>query len=120
MIFRTSILLLALLLSVPTVALAAKTHKVKKNESLASVAKKYHVSVNDLKNANNRLNASVKAGETLVIPPRTAAARSVAEESSAFASSYKVKKGDTLTRVSKKQASQLLTLNGLTGWARVS
>jgi peptidoglycan DL-endopeptidase LytE len=116
MVFRTGILLLALLLSVPTVALAAKTHKVKKNDTLASVAKKYHVSVNDLKNANNRLNASVKPGETLVIPPRTVAARSVTQESSAVASSYKVKKGDTLTRVSKKTGiavADLKRLNGL-------
>ena len=116
MIFRTSILLLALLLSIPTAALAAKTHKVKKNETLASVAKKYHVSVNDLKNANNRLNASVKAGDTLVIPPRAVAARSAAEGSSAVASSYKVKKGDTLTRISKKTGiavADLKRLNGL-------
>jgi peptidoglycan DL-endopeptidase LytE len=116
MIFRTGILLLAFLLSVPTFALAAKTHKVKKNETLASVAKKYHVSVNELKNANNRLNASLKAGDTLVIPPRTVAARSAAEGSSEVASSYKVKKGDTLARISKKTGvavADLKRLNGL-------
>ena len=40
MAFRIRILLLAVLLSVPAAALAAKSHKVKKNETIASVAKK--------------------------------------------------------------------------------
>jgi len=117
MVFRTSILLLALLLSVPTLALAAKTHKIKKNETLTSVAKKYHVSVADLKNANNRLGASVKPGETLVIPPRISASRSAAGvPTDQPVSSYKVKKGDTLARVSKKTGiavADLKRLNGL-------
>ena len=116
MVFRTGILLLALVLSVPTAALAAKTHKVKKNDTLASVAKKYHVSVNDLKNANNRLNASLKAGDTLVIPPRTVVARSASGESTEAVSSYKVKKGDSLARISKKTGiavADLKRLNGL-------
>jgi cell wall-associated NlpC family hydrolase len=115
MVFRTGILLLALLLSVPTVALAAKTHKVKKNETLASLAKKYHVSVTDLKNANNRLNASVKPGDTLVIPPRTTA-RSSSGTSSVVTTGYKVKKGDNLSRISKKtgiSVADLIRLNGL-------
>jgi len=119
MIFRKSILLLTLLLSVPNLALAAKTHKVKKNETLASVAKKYHVTVTDLKSANNRLNASVKPGETLVIPPRISAARSVAGESTDQSTlSYKVKKGDTLARVSKKTGISVADLKRLNGLGR--
>jgi len=116
MVLRTSILLLALLLSVPTLALAAKSHKVRKNETLASVAKKYHVSVSDLKNANNRLNASVKPGDTLVIPSRSSVARSPGDDSADVSSSYKVKNGDTLARVSKKtgvSVADLKRLNGL-------
>lgn len=115
MAFRTSILLLTLLLTIPSAALAAKTHKVKKSETLSSLAKKYHVSVNDLKTANNRLNASIKPGDTLVIPPRAAAVSS-AEASSKAASSYRVKKGDTLARVSKKtgiSVAELKRFNGL-------
>jgi LysM repeat protein len=116
MALRIRILLLALLLSVPSYAFAAKTHKVKKSETLATIAKKYRVSVTDLKNANNRLNSSVKSGDVLVIPQRATAARSSSEVSSGVASSYKVKKGDTLARVSKKtgvSVADLKRLNGL-------
>lgn len=114
--FRNSILLVTLLLSVPHIASAAKTHKVKKNETFTSLAKKYRVSVNDLKNANNRLNTSLKPGDILVIPSRATVARSASDVSPAVAASYKVKKGDTLARVAKKtgvSVADLKRLNGL-------
>lgn len=115
MVRRAGLLLLALSLSIPTVAFAAKTHKVKKNETIASLAKKYHVPVNDLKEANNRLNSSIKPGDILVIPPRgskAAHSRAIPDPTA----SYKVKKGDTLARVAKKTGvavAELKRLNGL-------
>ncbi len=114
---RISILLLALLLSIPTASFAAKTHKVKKNETLTSLANKYHVPVNDLKEANNRLNSSIKPGDILVIPPRGS---KVALSDSALeaAKPYKVKKGDTIAKVAKKTGVTVAELKRLNGLAK--
>ncbi len=113
MVRKVGVLLLTLLLSIPTVAFAAKTHKVKKNETIASLAKKYHVPVNDLKEANNLLNSSIKPGDVLVIPPRgTKTTKAVSEPTA----TYKVKRGDTISRISKKSGvsvAELKRLNGL-------
>jgi cell wall-associated NlpC family hydrolase len=114
MIQRFSILLLVILLAVPSSVFAAKTHKVKKNETLSSVAKKYHVSINDLKVANNRLSSSLKLGDVLVIPPRSAS--SVKETATVAAATYKVRKGDNLQKIARKtgvSVAQLKRLNGL-------
>lgn len=77
-------------LAFPSLSHAAKTHKIRKNETASSVAKKYHVSIKDLKSDNNLTNSRIKPGAVLVIP------------SSRTATTYKVRKGDTLTRVARK------------------
>ena len=48
-------------------AQAAKYHKVKKGETLASIAESNHVSVADLKRENPNLDAKLRAGDVLVI-----------------------------------------------------
>ncbi|WP_026841493.1 C40 family peptidase [Citrifermentans bremense] len=108
------IALCLLMLSVPSLAFAAKTHRVKKHETLYSLAKKYHVTVEELKAANNLVGNSVKPRVVLVIP-----ARSVSEGRNEAASSdatYKVKKSESLSRISKKtgiSVAELKRLNGL-------
>ncbi|GAW69006.1 peptidoglycan-binding protein LysM [Geoanaerobacter pelophilus] len=103
------------MLSVPSLSFAAKTHRVKKHETLYSLAKKYHVTVEELKAANNLVGNSVKPRVVLVIP-----ARSVSEGKNEAASSavYKVKKSETLSRIAKKtgvSVAELKRLNGLRG-----
>ena len=111
------LLFLAVVLSIPSLALAAKTHKVRKNENLFVIAKKYHVAVADLKAANHLLHSHVKPGDMLLIPPSAAVAR--AEEPAAprtAAATYKVKRADSLIRISKKtgvSVAELKRLNGL-------
>jgi len=103
--------LCVIFLSVPSLALAAKTHRVKKNETIYTLAKKYHVTVEELKGANNLVGNGIKQRQLLVIPPRT-----VASSSSAGASVYKVKKSETLSRIAKKtgvSVAELKRLNGL-------
>ncbi|QWV92636.1 C40 family peptidase [Geomonas oryzisoli] len=104
------------MLSVPSLAFAAKTHRVKKHETLYSLAKKYNVTVEELKAANNLVGNSVKPRVLLVIPPR-----SVSEGKSASAAAdtkvYKVKKSESLSRIAKKtgvSVAELKRLNGLT------
>lgn len=100
-----------IVLSFPSLSLAAKTHRVKKNETIYSLAKKYHVTVEELKAANNLVGSGIKQRQLLVIPPRT-----VAGSSSSGASVYKVKKSETLSRIAKKtgvSVAELKRLNGL-------
>lgn len=47
-----------------------KTHKVKKGESLSRIAKKYGVTVNDIKKANKLKKDDIKPGQTLKIPAK--------------------------------------------------
>ncbi|HJV35898.1 C40 family peptidase [Geomonas sp.] len=115
MTYRLKLLALCLLvLSFPSLALASKTHHVKKNETVYSLAKKYHVTVEELKSANNLVGNKLKPRTVLVIPPRTIAASS----SVASGATYKAKRGDSLARIAKKSGvsvAELKRLNGLSG-----
>lgn len=115
---RAGLLLLTVMLAIPSTVFAAKTHRVKKNETLESLSKKYHVPVSELKEANNRLNLSLKPGDTLVIPPRNSSKKSASATPSEHAVSYKVKKGDTIARVSKKTGVSVADLKRLNGLAK--
>ncbi len=109
-----------LVLTFPAIVFAAKTHRVKKNETLYSLAKKYHISLTELKSANNLVSNQVKPGVRLVIPPRSAAA-DASGTGTGSASTYKARKGDTLARIARKtgvSASELKRLNSL-GRSRV-
>lgn len=110
-------LICVMVLTFPSLVLAAKTHKVKKNETLYSLAKKYHVSVDELKSANNLVHSHVKKGDVLVIPASSAVAGDRGEGVRRKTATYKVKRGETLTRIAKKtgvSVSELKRLNGLT------
>jgi len=103
------------MMTFPTLVFAAKTHRVKKNETLYSIARKYHVSQTDLKSANNLVNNQVKKGDTLIIPARSAASGGE-ENGKSAATSYKIRKGDTLARIAKKtgvSVGELKRLNSL-------
>jgi len=112
MIHRLKLLALSIImLSLPSLAHAAKTHRVKKNETVRTLAKKYHVTVEELKAANNLVGDNIKPKLLLVIPPRTVAASGAIN-----ASVYKVKKSETLSRISQKTGitvAELKRLNGL-------
>lgn len=100
-----------LLLALPLSALASKTHQVRTKESLHSIARKYRVSVEELKTANNLSSIRVAKGTTLIIPSR-ASAQPVIEN----CSSYTVAKGDTLPKIAKKtgkKMSELRRINNL-------
>lgn len=97
---------------IPSLSHAAKTHKVKKTETLNSIARKYNVSIDDLKSANNLVSAQVKKGDHLIIPPAAAQA-DVADTAEAKPSTYKVKRGDTIGRIAKKTGVSVAELNRL-------
>jgi peptidoglycan DL-endopeptidase LytE len=111
------IALCLLLVSFPTLAFAAITHKVKKKETLTTLARKYHLTIAELKAANNIVTNHVKTGDLLVIPPRTGEP-SVATAPARKDTVYRVQKGDTLGAVAKKTGipvAELKQLNNLRG-----
>jgi cell wall-associated NlpC family hydrolase len=105
-------------LTFPALAFAANTYKVKKNDTLYTLARKYHTTVNDIKSANNLMNKHIKSGDVLIIPSKAHAVK--AEEQGGKvkvkAATYKTRKGDNLRRIAKKtgvSVNELRRLNGL-------
>jgi len=111
------ILLSLLIIAFPQLVLASKTHVARKSESLHTIARKYHVSVNELKSVNNMTGTRVSKGTRLIVPSASAApARKT--KVAVKAKTYRVAKGDTLPKIAKKtgiKMSELRSLNGLRG-----
>lgn len=106
-----------ILLSLPQLALASKSHVVRTSESLYSIARKYHVSLDELKSVNNMTGSHVAKGTRLIIPSH-ADAKLKKSTTVASQQSYKVLKGDTLVRIAKKtglKMAEIRKLNGLKG-----
>lgn len=115
----TSVLLLLLCIITPSPSDAAQTtHKVKQGDNLYSIAKKYHVSANQLKNQNNLRSIKLSLGQNLIIKgdtERAARNESISrkngkkkkiqeieapvEENDGEFIEYKTKRGDTLDKV---------------------
>jgi membrane-bound lytic murein transglycosylase D len=97
-------------------------HRVKRGESIGSIAKKYRTSPQSIRTINHLSSkSSVKAGQYLSIPIRSAKvtkkgiASAAAEEGkkkggSGELISYKVKKGDTLASIAKKNSSTVAAI----------
>lgn len=95
------------LLSLPLTALASKTHVVRTKETLPRIARKYGVSVEELKSANNLSSSRVTKGTALIIPARTTTAKVELIEN---CTTYTVAKGDTLPRIAKKTGKKMADL----------
>jgi len=114
---RSKLLLCIMLLTVPQLASASKTHVVRKSESLHTIARKYHVSVEELKSVNNLSGTKLQKGAKVIIPSHPDAQvkkQKIVEKPK----SYKVSKGDTLPGIAKKtgvKMSDIRRLNGLKG-----
>ena len=83
---------------------------VKKGDTLWSIANNFNVSVNDLKNANNKSNNSLSIGEQLIIP-----GKSTGENVSTII--YTVKSGDNLYSIARRYnvtVNEIKSLNNLT------
>lgn len=86
---------------VKTAADSSKYHVVTKGDTLKAIARKYHVSVSDVKGLNNLNSAKLKAGQKLLVKlsgPKT----------------YMVKRGDNLWQIAKKfdmDADDLMEIN---------
>jgi len=99
-----------------------QTHRVKKGESLAAIAKRYGVAQADIARANGMKSATaVAAGQTITIPAKAGAScppvqPGVQTAQNAQARTVAVKKGLTLASVAaanKVDVQALLAVNGL-------
>jgi peptidoglycan DL-endopeptidase LytE len=113
--FLCIVLIGMMMLLTPSPSHASKTHKVKKNESLYTIAKKYHVHVNDLKAANNLVNNHIRNGDKLVIPAGVAtdSGGSHGKKTKYSGDTYRVRKGDTLATVAKRTGVSIRELKRL-------
>ena len=57
------------------------THKLKNGDNLSSLAKKYGVSVSEIKKANNMKSDNLRAGETIKIPSKAKSSKSSKKKS---------------------------------------
>lgn len=93
----------------PTPVRESRTHVVKKGETLVSIAKKYKVSVANLKRWNSKKSNSVRVGEKLIIYSRTTASTSSSKPKAATTPAkasttqkHVVKKGETLSSIARR------------------
>jgi membrane-bound lytic murein transglycosylase D len=101
-----------------THAVKYQSHKVKRRETLAIVAKRYGVSVNELMNANDIAKSrKLRTGEVLVIPRGVAAADrsalAVASDNKARGSEGEALAADTLRRTKGRDRH---VIEARTGW----
>lgn len=86
----------------------ANTYTVKKGDSLWSIAKKFNVTVNEIKELNNLTTNNLSIGQVLKIPTN---------EKEVVGNTYIVKSGDTLYSIASKygvSVNEIKDLNNLT------
>jgi membrane-bound lytic murein transglycosylase D len=97
-------------------------HKVKKGEYLGTIAKKYNVTVVEIKEWNSLEDNNVKLGETLIVSKKEVAVseakvskkEDIAAKERSEAKLYYVKKGDSLFSIAKKYPG--VTISDIKKW----
>ncbi len=85
-------------------------HKVKKGESLSSIAEKYGISVDEIAKANNLRSKKVLAGQELLIPAKGQAVAKRREKDYTY---YTIQRGGRLSDAAKKLGVPLKELEEL-------
>jgi membrane-bound lytic murein transglycosylase D len=97
-------------------------HKVKKGEYLGTIAKKYGVTIAEIKEWNSLEDNNVKLGETLIVSKKEVAVNDtkttkkedIATNERSEAKLYYVKKGDSLFSIAKKYPG--VTISDIKKW----
>ncbi|WP_348709612.1 peptidoglycan endopeptidase LytE [Bacillus subtilis] len=96
---------------------SSSTYKVKSGDSLWKISKKYGMTINELKKLNGLKSDLLRVGQVLKLKGSTSSSSSSSSKvSSSSTSTYKVKSGDSLSKIASKYAttvSKLKSLNGL-------
>jgi LysM repeat protein len=99
-----------------TVPSKTTSYKVKKGDTLYSIAKKHKTTVKTLKKLNNLKSDMIYAGQTLKVSGSGKVPSNSKGTSESNTTTYKVKKGDTLYSIAKRyntSVSKLKTSNNL-------
>lgn len=98
----------------------ATTHKVRRGESLFSIAEDYGVTIDNLKEWNNLSGSSIDAGQTLIVNASAAKASkksSGSSEKKAAMTKHKVRRGETLGAIASRYG---VTVDNLKDWNNLS
>ena len=99
-----------------------RQHKVRKGESIGSIAQQYGVRAAEIQRANDmRKNARLKVGRTLLIPIKVAPRRSTGKKPSKVRT-YVVQLGDNLGSISRRfgiSQESLRVWNHIEAWSNV-
>lgn len=79
------------------------THQLKSGDNLSNLAKRYGVTVDEIKKANNMQNDNLRAGETIKIPAKKSAAGSKSKSKKSSAGSSKSKSSKSKGTSKKKR-----------------
>jgi peptidoglycan DL-endopeptidase LytE len=108
----SGLFVLFLLLSIFSSNALAIQYKVKNGDTLYSISKKFGVSVNQIKQANNLQKARIKPSQTLNISTKSSSKHgAISKSKPAY---YTVKRGDTLSKIAQKThqpMKQIMALN---------
>ena len=100
-------------------AVASTKHKVRRGETLASIAEKYGVSVSNLREWNGISGSNIKAGQTLVVKGGKSQSSGNSKKSGKPSyKTYTVKSGETLGGIAERNgttASAIRRANGMKG-----
>ena len=94
----------------------ATQYTVRKGDNLFEISQKRGVSVQTIKKVNNLTGHKLKPGQVLSLKKKSSASHVSVKSKSTSASRYKVKKGDTLSTISKKTGipeKQIAALNNI-------
>ncbi|WP_075983097.1 C40 family peptidase [Bacillus massilinigeriensis] len=89
----------------------AATYTVKKGDTLSYIAKKYHISLKDLKTINHLKSDVIRINQKLTVTKPTSASKTAAK-----VKTYKVKKGDSLSKIAAKYK---VTVTQLKSWNKL-
>jgi len=111
------IILLAICLALPSPAASKKrprksTHIVAPGDYLGSIARKYKITVDELRDLNNLRNDRLFPGQTLILRKGGKKKKAQPTSGSCF---YKVRKGDYLSKIAKKKKTTVKALKKLNG-----
>ncbi len=111
---RSLIILIAILL--PATAFAAKKYMVKKGDNLYDLSKKFGISIDEIKSANELNTNRLDVGDELVIPAQETSNEVAIHSNTGNHNVHIVSNGDTLSEIAKNYGvttENLKTANGL-------
>lgn len=88
----------------------SSTYKVKAGDTLSKIAKKYGVSYKTIMSWNNLKSTNIKIGQKLKIKASSSSSKKTSTKTSTSSTTYKVKAGDTLSKIGKKYGVSYKTI----------